>query len=249
MTHKRQTRRNISIGFARPAADAGRQTDGERKTTLKIVLKCDSFGSVEAISAMLAKTGIPGVEIKVISSGVGAVTKNDLLMALTGSRLVVGFDVDVMPKLEQWAKEHEVEVRIYKVVYALSEDLKGLARSFTEPEPEERIIGKAKVIAMFKSSHGNVIAGCEVIEGALTVGRDFRIIGAMGPSFTSKIESLQIDRVPIKEAKTRQQCGLKLPAASNVKIGDLVESFEAPQARKRLPWKPRGIVIRIGEEK
>lgn len=249
MTQKRQARRNITFGLAKTDTGVGGRKGERPGKTLEVVLKCDSFGTVEAISAILAKTAIPGVAIKIIFSGVGAVTKNDLLMALTGSRLVVGFDVDVMPRLEQWAKEHEVEVRLYNVVYTLSEDLKALARTFTEPEPEEQILGRARVIALFKSSHHNIIVGCEVAEGTLTVGRNFRIISAMGPTFTSRIESLEVEKQPLKEVKTGQQCGLKVSGFTDVKIGDLVESFEPPSARKRQSWKPRGIILRLDDRK
>ena len=93
------------------------------------MLKCDTDGSVEAVSALIANLKAPEAEIKLIQSGVGNVSKQDLLMALTGSKLVIGFNVGVAPKLEQWVKEQGVEVRLYDVIYKLADDLKAIVQS------------------------------------------------------------------------------------------------------------------------
>ena len=120
---------------------AGFAIPGGTKSKLELVLKCDSVGSAEAVSAFLASIKIPEAEIRVIHSGVGAVTKQDLLMALSGSGLVVGFNVGVAPKLEQWVKEHTVEVRLYNVIYRLAEDLAEIARDMIPAEPVETTTG------------------------------------------------------------------------------------------------------------
>lgn len=248
MIQKKQKRHGIP---SRPLRITGGNGLGRAPSveTLEIVLKCDSFGTVEAITAILTGMKIPGVEIKVIHSGVGDITKNDILMALTGSRLVTGFDVGVAPRLEQWAKEHGVEVRLYGVVYTLSEDLKALARSLTEPEPEEQTLGRARVIALFKSSHGSVIVGCEVLEGVLAQGRNFRIINAMGPAYTARIESLQVEKQAVKEARAGQQAGIKVTGFGDVRLGDLIECFEPPSGgRRSAAWRPRGAVLRFDEK-
>ena len=106
----------------------------EGRAKIELVLKCDTMGSVEAISALLANLKLPEAEVKLIQSGVGNIAKQDLLMALTGSRLVIGFNVEVTPKLEQWVKEHGVEVRLYDVIYRLAEDLKAIARNLAPVE-------------------------------------------------------------------------------------------------------------------
>lgn len=214
------------------------------KAKLEIVLKCDSFGSVEAVTSILNKLKIPGVETKLIQSSVGAVSKSDLLMALTGSKLVVGFGVSIMPKLEQWIKDNGVEVRLYSVIYRLVDDLKRMAQSLIQPEESlEKITGKARVIALFKSSHKGVIVGCEVLEGVLAVGKDFRIIAAMGPVYSGRIDSLHIESDVVKEAKVGQHVGLKLAGFSRVKVGDLVECFEGAPVRRSTAWSPSGAIL------
>ena len=212
---------------------------------LEIVLKCDTFGTVEAVNGLIARIKAPEVDIRVIHSGVGAVYKSDLLMAMTGSRLVIGFEVDVMPKLEQWIKEHEIEVRLYRVVYKLAEDIKNIASSLVLPEAEEVITGKARVIALFKSRHRAIILGCEVWEGNLSVGKDFRVISAMGPIYSGRIESLQVESSPVKEARIGQQVGIKIHNFDKARLGDLIECYETAHSKKGTIWRPSGTVVHI----
>ena len=117
---------------------------------LEIVLKCDVAGTVEAARSSLTSIDVPGVEIDIIQYGVGNITKSDVLMAQTGSRLVIGFNVDIIPKLEQHIKEHRVEVRLHKTIHSINEDIKKIAINLKTKEPEEIITGKGNVIATFK---------------------------------------------------------------------------------------------------
>jgi translation initiation factor IF-2 len=218
----------------------------ERKKSLEIVLKCDSVGSLEALISSLKTLENPEVEVSPIHTGIGAISKSDLLMALTGSRLVVGFNVSLLPKMQQLSKEKGVEIRLYDVIYKLTQDLNEIARSLIRPDDEkERITGKAKVIALFKSSRKGIILGCEVLEGALFQGKNFRVISAMGPIYSGKIESLHIDRDAVKEAKVGQKVGLKISDFNRTKKGDLVETYEKLKPEARSTWHPRGRVFVI----
>lgn len=227
-----------------PAAHTLRFVEPSPKKDLEIVLKCDSFGSVEAVRGILTAVKVSGVAIRVISSGVGAISQSDLQMAMTGSKLVVGFNVKPVAKVDQWVKEHGAEIRLYNVIHALADDLKRIAESFVAvPEPEERITGKAKVIALFKSTHRGIILGCQITEGTLAVGKHFRIIAAMGPVYTGRIESLQIEKGSIKEAKVGQQVGIKIEDFKEGKVGDFIECFEKEKVRGTPIWKPSGNVL------
>jgi translation initiation factor IF-2 len=216
---------------------------GEAKRRLEIVLKSDSVGSAEAVSTLLAGMKIPEAEIKVIHSGVGAVSKQDLLMALSGSGLVVGFSVGVAPKLDQWVKEHTVEVRLYNVIYRLADDLREIARDMIPSEPDETITGKCRIIAVFKSSKG-VVFGCEVLEGSLQVGKNLRMVTAMGPVHSSRIESLQVEKKPVREARPGQQVGVKVPGFTEAKEGDFIECYEIAPPRKKI-WSPAGRIVHL----
>ena len=217
----------------------------ELRSTLEIVLKCDAMGSIEAVSDLLANLKVSQASIKVIHAGVGSISKQDLLMALTGSRVVVGFNVGVAPKLEQWVKEHGVEVRLYDVIYKMADDLKAIAQSLAPVEAEEKVTGKCEVIATFKSKKGGVILGCEVVEGTVQAGRQFRVVTAMGPVHSGRIESLQIDKQPVKEARFGQQVGVQVSGSTQGKVGDFIECFDVTQP-KRAAWTPRGKIIHLG---
>jgi len=214
------------------------------RNKLEIVLKCDVAGTAEAISASLAEIKAPGVEIDLIQTGIGNVSKSDVLMARTGSKLVLGFNVGIAPKLEQEIKEFGIEVRLYDTIYKITEDIRKITQSFIVKEPEEKIIGKAKVIATFKASRKGMIIGCEVYEGAIEAGKDFRVITAMGPAYFGKITSLQIEKQSVRAGKSGQQVGIMLEGWNKAKIGDLVECYESLPSKGGGPWKPSSGVTR-----
>lgn len=234
--HRRDVPRGLGLGVKPP------------ERTLEIVLKCDTSGTAEAVSAHLKTLGGPDALLKIIHSGVGQVSKSDLLMAATASKLVLGFDVGVAPKLDHLAKEYGVEVRLYNVIYSLARDLKdilGTLSAVKVEEMEQKVTGTAKVIALFKSSTKGIILGCEVLEGTLAVGRTFRVITAMGAAYSGRIESLQIESKPMNEAKVGQQVGLKISDFKDVKVGDLVECYARVPPKRSPPWEPKGSVIRV----
>ena len=211
---------------------------------LEIVLKSDVAGTAEAINASLAEIDVPGVQVDVIQTGVGNVSKSDVLMARTGSKLVVGFSVDIMPKLEQEIKEFGVEVRLYDTIYKLTEDIRKLAQSLKSSEPEENITGRAKVIATFNISPKGMVIGCEVLGGVIETGKDFRVITAMGPAYFGKITSLQIERQNVKSAKPGNQIGIQLDGWNKAKVDDLVECFERLPLKNGGHWKAKSGIVR-----
>ena len=228
-------------------ATAEREDQVSAKTAprkrLEIVLKCDTSGCAEAIISSIISMNLPEVEISIISSGVGSINKSDIFMAETGSRLIMGFNVWIMPHIDQMAAEHNIEIRLYDVIYRLLEDVESIARSLIPQESTEEIVGTAKVIALFKSSRKGIILGCEVLKGKLVQGKSFRVLGAMGPMYTGVIESLRIEKNAVREARKGQQVGLKIRDFKKVKIGDLVESFQ-PGARQKIePWQPQGTIF------
>ena len=219
------------------------QDAGEIKK-LEVVLKCDVAGTEEAINASLAAIQVPGVEIAIIQSGIGNISKSDILMAQTGSRLIIGFSVDIMPKLQQEIVQHGVEVRLFDTIYHLTENLKEIAGQLFTEEPQEKITGKAKVIALFKISRKGFIIGCEVLEGVIELGKKFRVITAMGPAYTGKISSLQVERQNVKVGTAGQEIGIKINDWDKAKIGDLVECYQTVKPGGSGPWKPRAGVFR-----
>ena len=218
--------------------------DRADQNKLEIVLKCDAVGTAEAIGTSLSEIKVPGVQIDLIQVGIGKVSKSDVLMARTGSKLVIGFNIDIMPKLKPEIKEFGVEVRLYDTIYKLTEDIRKIAQSFNITAPEEKITGKAKIIAIFKPGPKGMVIGCEVLEGAVELGKEFRVITVMGPAYFGKITSLQIEKQNVKSAKPGQQVGIQLVGWNKARVDDLVECFESLPPKGGGPWKPSKGVIR-----
>ena len=212
---------------------------------LEIVLKCDTTGSLEAIKAAILDTLPHQVKIEIIHSGIGTINKSDVFLAETGSHLIIGFNVDVDSKAESLMKTSNIEIRLFQIIYRLTEDIQSIASSLipSQREIDETTFGKARVIALFKSCRRGIIIGCEIEEGNLSIGQDFRVITAMGPTYSGKIESLHIENNPVKQAQLGQQVGIKIKNFNKVHKGDLVESYQTTQSRPNKPWTPKSSVM------
>lgn len=226
---------------AKTRADKPVVTVATRDTTaprLEIVLKCEAAGSMQAVAGAVNSLQPDGVEVVVISSGIGEISKSDIMMAETGSRLIIGYEIRVSSKIEEQLIAAGVEARLYSVIYSLADDLRQLCLDYTERGPVETIKGEARVVALFKGSRKGVILGCQVEKGVLAKGDRFRVINAMGEAYSGRIESLHIGDHAVMEAKTGQQVGLKINDLRKAAIGDRVESFSRQQAQGRA-WQPQ----------
>lgn len=211
---------------------AGRKTPPEPRP-LDVVIKADTVGACEAVEAALGKIPKADGRIRVIHRGVGAVSKSDVLLAATASRLVLGFGVDTAPRVSAVAREMGVEILLFDVIHdlvdAVAQRLKFL-QSPSPPQETEKVIGHGVIIALFKSSRRGVIIGCEIRDGVFRVGSPFRVISAMGPVYAGVIQSMQIDRNPVSEAPKGRQVGIKISDWKEARVGDLVEVY-GPSAK------------------
>ncbi|HSH69751.1 MAG TPA: hypothetical protein VK997_07520, partial [Deferrisomatales bacterium] len=139
----------------------------EQPVRLELVLVSDTVGTLDAVRTVVGGVAVPGVEIVVVHASVGAVSKSDLAQAATSSRLVLGFNVELNPLVEQETRGLGVEVRLYRVIYHLSRDVEEIAHSLLPVEVEEQVLGSARVIQLFKSGRHDVILGCQVERGRL----------------------------------------------------------------------------------
>jgi translation initiation factor IF-2 len=217
----------------------------EKKPTLSLVVKGDTGGCEEAVCTSLMTNSVPGIALEILHKGVGDICKNDVLTAEGGSRLIVGFNVGVHPGVNELCRELNVEIRLYSVIYQLQKDIAAIAESLLPRQAEERILGSARVIALFKSSRKGIILGCQVEQGRLQTGDRFRVIAAMGPVYTGVIESLHIERDAVTKAMAGQQAGLKIQDFKAVKIGDTVESFLIIPPPPQSKWVPSGKILQL----
>lgn len=245
MDHKTKTHHHGKIHPAVLPAASPTSPEQTHKSTLALVVKSDTDGCEQAVCEFIKKNTVAGVSMEIIHKGVGDICKTDIMTAATGSRLVLGFNVHVLPRVEELCREQNVEVRLYSVIYRLHEDLREIAASFLPHEMDEKILGRAKVIALFKSSRKGIIIGCTVEQGRLQRGDHFRVISAMGPVYAGTLSSLHIEKESVDKATPGQQVGVKIDHFSNIRIGDLVECFQPVSGGKRKEWQPSGKILRL----
>ena len=192
---------------------------------ISVILKTDVKGSEEAVKKSLEKVNLEGVRVSVIRSGVGTITESDVKLAQASNAIIIGFNVRPNSKTSDLAKEQNVEIRLYNIIYKVVEDMEAAIKGMLDPVFEEKIIGEAEVRQIFKFSKIGNIAGCHVNSGVIKNGVDARIVRDGIVIYTSKIASLQHEKDQVKEVKSGYDCGLTIADYQDIREGDIIEAF------------------------
>jgi translation initiation factor IF-2 len=194
-------------------------------TTLKVVLKTDSAGSVEAVEGALAKLKTEsGVKAKIIHAAAGSVTESDVMMAAASEGIVLGFSTTLSSRVERLATNQGVEVRMYDVIYELLDDVTGLLEGLVEPEEEERVLGHLEVRGTFFRKKSDQVIGGKVTDGMLK-RVPFRIMRSSDEVGTGRITSIKHVDKDVKEAKEDKEYGLRVDSSFDIQEGDVLEAF------------------------
>jgi len=207
--------------------------EGELKE-LKIVLKADTQGTLEALKGSLQKLSTDKVKVSVIRAGIGAISESDVMLASASDAIVIGFNVKPTSQAKEVAKKEGVDIRFYDVIYHLLEDIKKAMAGLLEPKYEEVITGVAEVRATFKISKVGVVAGCYVKEGVINRNNQVRVIRDGVVVYTGKIASLKRFKEDVKEVPAGYECGIKIDNFNDVKVGDIIEAFEVRAVAQEL---------------
>ena len=202
--------------------------------TLKIVLKADVQGSVEAISDALTKLSTDEVRVEVISSGVGGITESDVHLALASGAIVIGFNVRAEAGSRSLAQEEGVEIRYYSVIYDLIDEIKQAMSGMLAPEFKEEIIGLAEVRDVFRAPKIGAIAGCMVTEGVVKRNNPIRVLRDNVVIFEGELESLRRFKEDVNEVRQGLECGIGVKNYDDVKIGDQIEVYERVQVARKI---------------
>ena len=197
--------------------------DGTKE--INVVLKTDVKGSEEAVKHSLEKINLDGVTVNVIRSGVGTITESDVTLANASNAIIIGFNVRPNNKTVELAKEHNVEIRLYNIIYKVIEEMEDAIRGMLDPVYEEKVLGQAEVRQIFKFSKIGNIAGCHVTSGTIKNNSEARIIRDGIVLYTSKIASLQREKDQVKEVNSGYDCGLTIEGYQDIREGDVVETF------------------------
>ncbi|EKD47737.1 MAG: hypothetical protein ACD_65C00312G0002 [uncultured bacterium] len=202
--------------------------------TLKLIIKADTKGSLEAIKQALAQIKSEDVAIKVIHSGVGAITESDVMMARAGGGIVVGFHVDAGPHTKALAEHENVEIVVYKIIYNLIDDMKKILTGMLEPEVLVVEYGKAEVKAIFFTGKNEMVVGVNVKNGKLVKDSTLRVFRGEQQVNTGKLIGLKIVNEDVGEVESGQECGIKFKGNFKLEVGDILEAFKEEKKIKTL---------------
>jgi translation initiation factor IF-2 len=192
---------------------------------LGIVIKADVQGSVEVLSEMLPKLSTEQVKLKIIGSGVGAVTENDVLLASASGAIVIAFGVRPDRKALDLAQQEHVDIRTHNIIYEVSDELKKAMEGLLEPVVTETYLGRAEVRNTFRVKGAGTIAGCYVVDGILKRDAQVRVLRDGAVIYTSKLNSLKRFKDDASEVRTGFECGAGVANFNDVKVGDVLECF------------------------
>ncbi|MBQ0040611.1 MAG: translation initiation factor IF-2 [Clostridiales bacterium] len=198
--------------------------EGEAKE-LNLIVKADVQGSVGAIITSLEKLQTPEVKINVIHSGVGTVNESDVTLAETSNAIIIGFNVRPSSAVEKQAKDHEVEMRLYRVIYDILDDIEAAMKGMLDPEFKEEVLGKAVVRDTFKVPSVGVIGGCYVQEGIVKRNEQIRLVRDGIVIHEGVISSLKRFKDDAKEVAQGYECGLGIENYNDIKPEDVIECF------------------------
>ncbi|OIN97597.1 hypothetical protein AUJ66_02620 [Candidatus Desantisbacteria bacterium CG1_02_38_46] len=204
--------------------------EGEVKE-LKIVIKGDVQGSVEAITKGLEKTTSEEVKLQIIHKGVGEINEADIMLASASNTIVIGFNVIINPNARKLAQYEEVDVRLYKVIYDLLSDVKKALEGMLPPKFEEVIMGRVEVTTIFQVSKVGTIAGCRVTDGKVTRDARVKLLRKEVVIYEGKISSLKRFKEDAKEVEKGFECGLMLDNFNDIKEGDVIEIYGMQQVK------------------
>ena len=192
---------------------------------LNLILKCDVQGSIEAVKGLLQKIEIEGTQINIIASSVGGVVESDVNLAIASNAIIICFNVRPIAYVQDMAKEHGIEIRLYSIIYKLQEDIEKAVKGLLDPIFEEKNTGQAEVRETYKVSKIGTIAGCYVTSGYIPRGAGVRLIRDSIVIYTGKLSSLKRFKDDVKEVKQGYDCGLTIENFNDVKVGDVIECF------------------------
>ncbi len=204
----------------------------EGRKEINVVLKTDVKGSEEAVKNAILKIAVDGVKINVIRSGVGTITESDVVLANASNAIIIGFNVSPSKETKETAKNYNVEIRLYNIIYKLVEEIEAAMKGMLDPEYEEIVIGEAEVRQIFHFSKVGNIAGSHVISGIVKSNSPCRVIRDGIVLITSKVASLQREKDQVKEVKSGFDCGMTIESFPDIKEKDIIEVFEVREVKR-----------------
>jgi translation initiation factor IF-2 len=196
---------------------------------LRLIVKADVQGSLEPIASslgqMTAGDKVGAINVNVLHTGTGNITESDVALAVASKAIIMGFNVVADSSAMRNAEAEGVSIRLYDIIYRMTEDVEKALKGMLEPELKERIIGKAEVRQVFKISRYGKIAGCRVTEGEFRRGAFVRIFRGKEQLFDGELTSLKHEKDDVKEVREGFECGINLKEFDDFQEGDIIQCY------------------------
>ncbi|HMG05147.1 MAG TPA: translation initiation factor IF-2 [Chthoniobacterales bacterium] len=200
---------------------------------LRIVLKCDAQGSLEALTGALGQIESKKIDLEIVHAGVGPISESDILLASASNAVVVGFNVKVESMAVNVAKREGVQVKLYSIIYELIDQMKEAMAGLLDPEHRETVIGHAEVKQIFKLSRG-IVAGCLVTDGRIARTARARVLRRRQPVYDGGLSTLRRFQDDVKEVRVGLECGIKLGDFNEYQVGDIIECYQLEAVAQKL---------------
>lgn len=211
-----------------------RLAQGAEQVELRVLVKADVQGSVEAIRAALQKLSSPKVSLSIVDASVGAITESDINLAQVAKAIVVGFNVRPAGKAAQLAEREGIQIKLFSIIYQLIDEIRSAMEGMLAPIYVEKALGKAEVRVVFKLSKSGPVAGCMIVHGLVKRNAKARVRRAGTVLIDSKVSGLKRFKEDVKEVAEGFECGISIDGYEEIKEGDLLEVYELEQVRQTL---------------
>jgi translation initiation factor IF-2 len=208
--------------------------DANQAKVLKVVVKADTQGSVEAIVEALKKIDATVVSLEVIHSAVGTITESDVLLSSASSAIILGFHTRIDVGVADLAKREGVQIKLYSIIYELIDQVKEAMAGLLEPVIREVVIGSAEVRKIFELSKGGNVAGCMISSGRIVRGKA-RIMRRKGLIYEGIIQTLRRFQDEVNEVRAGMECGIRIEGFNDMQPGDVIECFTTEKVVSKLP--------------
>ncbi|QFT88909.1 Translation initiation factor IF-2 [Bacillus sp. THAF10] len=192
---------------------------------INLIVKADVQGSVEAMAASLQKIDVEGAKVKIIHTGVGAITESDVILASASNAIIIGFNVRPDAGAKRTADVENVDIRLHRIIYKAIEEIEAAMKGMLDPEFEEKVIGQLEVRQTFKVSKVGTIAGAYVTDGKVTRDSSIRLIRDGIVIFEGELDTLKRFKDDVKEVATNYECGVTIKNFNDIKEGDVIEAY------------------------
>ncbi|HNM25728.1 MAG TPA: EF-Tu/IF-2/RF-3 family GTPase, partial [Saprospiraceae bacterium] len=207
---------------------------------LKLIVKGDVDGSVEALSDSLIKLSMDKIQVSVIHKAVGQIVDSDVMLASASDAIIIGFQVRPSLTARKLAEKEGVEIKLYSIIYEAIEEIKAAMEGMLEPTKEEEIMGQVEIREVYKISKVGTVAGCYVQEGKISrnhyvrIIRDGIVVYPVNANQHAELSSLKRFKEDAKEVKAGLECGLTIRNFNDIKVGDVVESYVVNEVKTKL---------------